>query len=327
VRLATARNGTPDGELVLVDRTLGWAVAAGAIARNLQDALDRWGQVLAPLQKLSGQLDAGQCPDARPLDPEKLEAPLPRAFAWLDGTSYLSHMARARELRGVTMPADFSQEPLMGERIGLFLGPRDPLPLLPGDIGMDIEGEIAVITGAVPVGASIAQARAAIRMVTMVNDTSLRTVLADTIQRGRSATLAAKPWPTMAPVAITPDALGDLWDGDLLRARMNCHVNGTLLAAPDASVEASFTFPQLIAYCARYRPLPCGTVLAVGTISNADDMVGGACIAERRCIEQRQFGAPVTPYLEVGHNLRIDMFDANGASIFGAIAQTVVAAH
>lgn len=326
MRLATVRNGAPDGELILVDRTQRWTVSASPIALNLQDALDRWEQVLAPLQSLGDRLDAGNCPEAQPFDIARLDAPLPRAYAWLDGTSYLSHMARARELRGVTMPSDFSEEPLMGERIGLFLGPRDPLPLLPGDMGMDIEGEIAVITGAVPVGASIEQARAAIRMVTLVNDISLRTILADTIKRGRSATLAAKPWPTMAPVAITPDALGDLWDGNLLRARMHCHVNGTPLASPDAAVEASFTFPELVAYCARYRPLPCGTVLAAGTISNADDAVGGACIAERRCIEQRHSGAPVTPYLEVGHDLRIDMFDADGVSIFGAIAQTVVAA-
>jgi fumarylacetoacetate (FAA) hydrolase len=215
----------------------------------------------------------------------------------------------------------------MGERIsGRFLGPCDPVPLPPGDVGLDIEGEIGVILDDVPPQTDRAKAGLHIRLVTLVNDISLRTVLADTIKRGRSATLAAKPYPTMAPVAVTPDELADAWDGELLRLPLHCYINGKLLAAPDGGKDACFGYPELISYCARYKPLPSGTVLAAGTLSNYDDDVGGACIAERRLIETKTSGAPITPYLQLGDELRIEMFDRAGNSIFGAIHQRVVSA-
>jgi len=324
MKLATLREGTRDGALVVVNRAM-TAMAKAAPEMTLQSALDRWGQVEPKLRETADRLERGEVKDALRFDLQLLDAPMPRSYGWLDGTSYLSHMVRARELRGAAMPPGIDGEPAMGERTGLFLAANDPLPLFEGDMGMDIEGEVGVILGDVPAGAGVEECRRAIRLITLVNDVSLRTVLADTAARGRSATLAAKPWPTQAPVAVTPDELGDAWDGDLLRLKLNCYLNGELFAAPDASIEASFTYPELISYCARYRPLPAGTVLAAGTISNSDDDVGGACIAERRCIEKRRQGAPVTNYLAVGDHVRIEMFDASGASIFGAIDQRVVA--
>lgn len=324
MKLATLRDDTPDGMLIVVNRDLDSFVRAAAIASTMRDALDRWAIVQPQLRTLSEALDSGTCPAAEPLDVAQLLAPLPRAFGWVDGTAYLSHMRRARELRGATLPDDFAREPLMTERISTFLAPTAPLPLPDPSVDMDVEGEVGVILGDVPAGASLAEARDAIRLVTLVNDVSLRRILAETVLRGRSATLMAKPYPTMAPVAVTPDELGDAWDGELLNLRMDVAINGRPLASPDGSMDASFSFPQLIAYSATYRPLPCGTVLAAGTLSNDDDDVGGACIAEMRCIEQKRTGAPATPYLAPGDRITIGMRDRAGASVFGTIEQEVV---
>lgn len=325
MKLATLRNHTRDGSLLVVNKRLTKMADASPIAPTLQAALDDWDVMEPRLRHFAEKLERGEIVTAMPFDANQLAAPLPRAFGWLDGTSYLSHMVRARELRGAKLPSGFDTEPAMGERLsGHFLGAMDPLRLLPGDLAMDIEGEIGVLLDDVPMCADIQEARRHIRLITLINDVSLRTILADTIARGRSATLAAKPWPTMAPVAVTPDELGDSWDGNLVKLRLYSYLNGELLSAPDASIEASFTYPELISYCAKYRPLPAGTVLAAGTISNYDDAVGGACIAERRCIEVRQHGAPITPYLQPGDSIKIDMLDGDGNSIFGAINQSII---
>jgi fumarylacetoacetate (FAA) hydrolase len=326
MKLTSHRNGSRDGALMVVNRALTRVTPATTVAPTLQAALDDWAEAEPRLRALSERLEKGMADPILAFDPAQLLAPLPRPFGWIDGTSYLSHMERARALRGAKLPDDFGKEPLMGERTsGGFLGPRDPLTLLPGDIGMDIEGEIGVILGDVPVLTKPDRAGEHIRLVTLVNDVSLRTVLADTAKRGRSATLFAKPYPTMAPVAVTPDELGDAWRGGLLHLPLLCHINGKLLAAPDGGKDASFTYPELISYCASYKPLPCGTVLAAGTLSNYDDEVGGACIAERRMIEVKRTGAPLTSYLQPGDELKIEMLDRDGASIFGAIQQIVEA--
>ncbi len=325
MKLATLRDATRDGTLMVVDRTLTRMIRASHIAPTMQAALDNWDAIAPRLEQLYDEVERGEADGAVAFDASLLAAPLPRAFGWIDGTSYLSHMERARALRGVSLPEDFSQEPLMGERVSVFLGGRDPLPLMAGDVGMDIEGEVGVILDDVPIGADEAEAARHIRLITIINDISLRTVLAETAKRGRSVTLFAKPYPTMAPVAVTPDELGQAWDGQLLKLPLVCHVNGVLIGAPDGGRDASFGFPRLVSYCATYKPLPAGTVLAAGTLSNYDDDIGGACIAERRLIEQRQGGAPTTRYLSGGDQIDIDMLDRYGASIFGAIRQTVVA--
>jgi len=326
MKLAALRDGTPDGTLILVDKHLTCFVPLAEVAATMRDALDRWDEILPELQERSAALNEGSTPDTQALNLSTLLAPLPRAYGWIDGTSYLSHMKRARALRGATLPDNFSSEPLMTERVSVFLGARDPLPLLSPDVNMDFEGEIGVILGEVPAQSTVLAAGSSIRLVTLINDVSLREVLAQAVLRGRSVTLLAKPYPTMAPVAVTPDELGLAWDGHLLRLPLLCHVNGELVASPDGSVDATYTFPELISYCTSYRPLPSGTVLAAGTVSNEDDDRGGACIAERRLIEQKRFGKPKTPYLAVGDSLKIEMFDIDGLSIFGAIEQRVVTA-
>jgi fumarylacetoacetate (FAA) hydrolase len=328
MKLATLRDGTRDGALIVVNRDLTKMTPASHIAHTLQAALDDWSACEPKLRDFFDRLQRGEVEHSSAFDSSKLLAPLPRAYGWIDGTSYLSHMERARALRGAKLPDDFRKEPLMGERTpGRFFGPQEALPLLPGDIGMDIEGEIGVILDDVPLQVDRARAGSHIRLITLVNDVSLRTVLAETIKRGRSATLFAKPYPTMAPVAVTPDELGAAWDGELLKLRLHCHINGKLLGRPDGGKDASFGYPELVSYCARYKPLPAGTVLAAGTLSNYDDDAGGACIAERRMIEVKQTGSPITPYLQPGDELRIEMLDPQGKSIFGAIQQRVEAAQ
>lgn len=325
MKLGTLNDGTRDGALVIVNTLLTQMVSVTAIAPTMRDALDQWNDVAPALQRVSDELNAGNVTEAVPFAPDEMLAPLPRAYGWLDGTSYLAHMKRARELRGATLPDDFSKEPLMTERVSTFLSPRAPLPLMSEEVEMDIEGEIGVILGDVPVAARKEDVGKQIRLITLINDVSLRAVLTEAVARGRPVTLFAKPYPTMAPVAVTPDELGDAWDGNLVNLALHCHLNGKLLAAPDGGKDASFTFPQLISYCATYKPLPSGTVLAAGTLSNNDDSIGGACIAEKRLIEQKQTGRPITPYLKVGDDLKIEMFDAAGRSIFGAIEQRVMA--
>jgi fumarylacetoacetate (FAA) hydrolase len=326
MKLASLREGKPDGTLILVDGHLRTFVRVSDLATTMRDALDTWETIASELQRRSDALNDGKMDSAEALDPSRLLAPLPRAYGWIDGTSYLSHMKRARALRGAALPENFTSEPLMSERVSTFMGARDELPLADLEVDMDFEGEIGVILGAVPVRCPASKAGSSIRLITLINDVSLREVLAQAVLRGRSVTLLAKPYPTMAPVAVTPDELGGAWDGLLLRLPLHCHVNGRLVASPDASLDATFTFPQLIAYCASYRPLPSGTVLAAGTVSNDDDERGGACIAERRLIEQKHTGEPKTAYLKPGDRLTIEMHDAQGHSIFGAIDQKVVPA-
>lgn len=327
MKLATMRTDSPDGSLVVVNSDLTQMVCARSVAERMIDALDEWDMRAPQLQALAHALEAGSLKDAMPFDASLLAAPLPRAYAWIDGTSYLSHMERARALRGATLPDDFRSEPLMTERVSVFLGAQDPVPLADPQDDMDIEGEVGVILGNVPAGAGEIQAAAAIRLVTVINDISLRSILVEKVRRDRPVTLAAKPYPTMAPIAMTPDELGPAWNGGLVHLVMHCAINGQTLAEPHGGHDASFSFPQLIAYCAEHRPLPTGTVLAAGTLSNKDDDRGGACIAERRLIEQKRTGAPATPYLRVGDTLEISMRDDRGIDVFGTIRQTVVAAR
>lgn len=327
MKLASLRDGSPDGTLVVVDRNLRTCIAVPEIARTMRDALDRWESVEGDLAERSNALNAGHVAQADAFVAANVLAPLPRAYGWIDGTSYLWHMKRARALRGAELPDDFATEPLMTERISTFLAATDDLPLSDDNVDMDFEGEVAVILGNVPMRSPVAAASAPIRLITLVNDVSLRAVLAQTALRGRSVTLLAKPFPTMAPVAVTPNELGAAWDGQLLRLPLLCHVNDRLIACPDGGLDATFTFPELIAYCASHRPLPGGTVIAAGTLSNEDEVRGGACIAERRLIETKQSGKPATDYLRVGDRLRLEMFDARGQSVFGAIDQRIVRAQ
>lgn len=326
MKLATLRTGTRDGVLIVCSCDLTRAVRADGIATTMQAALDDWARVAGPLQSLAHALEARQVEGASPLDPAQLMAPLPRPFGWIDSSVYLNHMELARRLRNVEMPEVFRREPLLSPRVPeRFHGPREAIGLPSGDIGLDIEGEVAVILDDVPTGVSVQQAAQSIRLITLVNDTSYRSVYARDLAQGKTG-FHGKGAPVMAPVAVTPDELGAAWDGGKVCLPLECHINGKRLGSPDAGKDMHFYFPAIIAHAAKLRPLAAGTVIGSGAVSNRDRAAGSACIAETRMIETMEGGKAVTPYLAIGDTVRIEMFDAARRSIFGAILQRVQAA-
>lgn len=324
MKLATLRDGTPDGALLIVSRDLTRAIAATGIASSLQAALDDWQRTAPSLQVLYEQLASGDLEGAFRLDTTRLAAPLPRAFGWIDSSVYLNHMELARRLRGATVPEAYRREPLMSPRLpSPFLAAHDDLVMPPGDVDLDIEGELAVIVDAVAARTPLADAVRHIKLVLLINDVSLRAVFARELAEGKTGYLG-KASASMSPVAVTPDEIGPAWNGGTIGLPLVCHVNGSLLGRPNAAVDMSFDFRDLVSHATLFRPLGCGTVLASGTVSNRDPAAGSACIVERRMTETLQFGAPRTEYLQVGDRFRIEMLDAEGASLFGAISQRVV---
>jgi len=324
MKLATRKNGARDGELLLISRDLSQAVSAADIAPTLQAALDNW-DVLAPeLSQRYALLNAGRIEQAFALDTATLAAPLPRAYQWADGSAYLVHSELVRAARGAMLDAELWEDPLMYQGgSDNFLGPRDDVALESENWGIDLEGEIAVITGDVPMGSRPEQTGRHIRLLMLVNDVSLRALVPAELKKGFGF-FQSKPATAFSPVAVTPDELGDAWDGARLHLPLTVHVNHSLLGSPHAGTDMVFDFPHLVAHAAKSRVLGAGTVIGSGTVSNADRSVGSACIAERRALETVRGGAPVTPFLSFGDRMRIEMFDSAGRSIFGAIDQQVV---
>lgn len=322
MKLATLKNGTPDGTLVVVSRDLNHALSARHIAPTLLDALRTWNAVEAPLRDLYAALNAGGSSQSMVFDPARAMASLPRAPQWLDGSCFLNHgrlMARAFKLdRDVD-----TQTPLVYQGASDdFLGPQDDSPLPDEAHGIDFEGEFAVITGPIPMGTARTEAEPLIRLITMVNDVSLRSFGPREMQGGFGF-IQAKPSTSFAPVAVTPDELGPHWrDG---RVHMNLHVewNGQPFGHPHGG-EMDFSFHQLIEHVSLTRKLTAGTIIGSGTISNADPTVGSACIAERRAM-QMIAGQPLTPYMRFGDRVRITARTAGGEAPFGSIDQRMVA--
>jgi len=324
MKLATLRDGTPDGALVVVSRDLSRAVAATGIAPTLLAALDDWERRAPQLQDLSNRLAAGSLEGAFLLEPHRLAAPLPRAFGWIDSSVYLNHMELARKLRGATVPDAYRREPLMSPRLpSPFLAANDDLPLPPGNVDLDIEGELAAIVNAVAPRTPPSEAGLHIKLLVLLNDVSLRAVFAREMAEGKTGYLG-KSAASMSPVAVTPDELGAAWNGGTIALPLLCHINDRLLGRPNAAVDMSFDLRDLVSQASTYRPLGAGTIIATGTVSNRDPEVGSACIAERRMTETLQYGAPRSDYLKAGDRFRIEMLDSHDESIFGAIAQQVV---
>ncbi|HZD25133.1 MAG TPA: fumarylacetoacetate hydrolase family protein [Alphaproteobacteria bacterium] len=333
MKLGSLKGGR-DGRLVVVSRDLTQAVEAAGIAPTLQAALDDWVATAPKLQGLAEALNAGNAGGAFALDPAALAAPLPRAYQWADGSAYLNHVELVRKARGAEMPPSFWDDPLMYQGgSDAFLGPRDDVPLGSEDWGIDFEAEVAVIVDDVPMGVSPDQAALYIRLVLLVNDVSLRNLIPGELGKGFGF-FNGKPSSAFSPVAVTPDELGEAWDGRKLSGALLCHLNGGLFGKADAGVDMNFDFPALIAHAAKSRPLTAGTIVGSGTVSNrtgeghgsaiADGGVGYSCIAEVRMIETIKDGKPATPFMRFGDRVRIEMLDAAGASIFGAIDQRMV---
>jgi fumarylacetoacetate (FAA) hydrolase len=333
MKLATLQQGGRDGTLVVVSRDLTRCQPVPAIACTLQAALDDWERCAPRLQQVSDALNAGHAPGAQSFDPAQCHSPLPRAYQWADGSAYLNHVELVRKARGSEMPASFWTDPLMYQGgSDSFVPPLAPIDAITEDWGIDFEAEVAVVTGDLPLGAGVAQCAQAIRLVMLVNDVSLRHLIPAELAKGFGF-FQSKPASSFAPVAVTPDELGGAWQDCKLHLPLSVQLNGQPFGRPDAGQDMAFSFAQLVAHVTKTRAMAAGSIVGSGTVSNkqgslhgssiAHGGVGYCCLAELRMVETIEGGAPVTPFLRFGDRVRIEMRDAAGQSIFGAIDQTV----
>lgn len=324
MKLATQKNGTRDGALIVVSRDLTRAAAATHIARTLQDALDDWANVEPKLRALYDALNAGTTDASITLDTSKLAAPLPRAYQWADASAYVNHVELVRKARGVEMPESFWNDPLIYQGgSDTMMGPNDDIELADLSWGIDFEAEIAVITDDVPMGVTPEDAASHIKLIMLVNDVSLRYLAKNELQKGFGF-FQCKPATAFSPVAITPDALGDAWKDGKVHLPLITHRGAELFGKPNAGVDMVFNFPTLIAHAARSRRLSAGTIIGSGTVSNKDRSVGSSCIVEKQTLEKLETGEVKTPFLQFGERVHIEMLDKDGTSIFGAIDQKLV---
>jgi fumarylacetoacetate (FAA) hydrolase len=334
MKLATLKDGTRDGALVVVSQDLTSAARVPDIAPILQAALDSWDTAEPALQAVYAQLNAGGAPDSFALNAEALHAPLPRAYQFGDGSAYLNHVQLVRRARNAEMPESFWTDPLMYQGgSDSFIGARDPIEAASEEWGIDFEGEIGVITGDVPPGIGSDDASGRIRLLMLINDVSLRNLIPAELGKGFGF-FQSKPACSFSPVAVTPDELGDAWDGSRLHLPLTVHLNGDKFGKPQAGPEMIFGFDELVAHAAKTRRLASGTIIGSGTVSNpdadggpgrpvSDGGVGYTCLAEQRTVEKLLYGEIKTPFMRFGDRVRMELFDRQGRSVFGAIDQTV----
>ncbi len=323
MKLASLKRGGRDGTLVVVSRDLARCAAVPEIAPTLQRALEEWPRTELALRSVSAQLEQGRI-DSEPFAASAAASPMPRAYQWLDGSAYLHHAELVRKARHAEMPQSLYSDPLMYQGgSDSFIGPTDDILVADEAYGIDFESEVAVIVDDVPMGITADQAGAHVRLVMLVNDVSLRNLIPPELAKGFGF-VHGKPATAFSPVAVTPDELGAAWNGRTVALPLTSSINGKLFGRPNAGRDMNFDFPTLIAHAAKTRELEAGTIIGSGTVSNRDPAAGSACLAERRMIETIETGAPKTPFLKFGDHVRIEMKDAEGRSIFGAIDQRVV---
>lgn len=323
MRLASLRDGTRDGELVVVSKGGDQYASAAEAAATLQAALDDWDSAAPYLRELAARLDAGEA-DALPLDVSQLMAPLPRAYEWLDGSAYLNHVELVRKARGAEVPDFLQHDPLMYQGgSGVLLGARDELTLPEPAWGLDYEAELAVILGDTPQGTTAQGALAAIRLVMLVNDVSYRNLIPAELAKGFGF-VQSKPATAFSPFAVTLDELGAAYREGRIYLPLRSFVNDRRMGEPQAGEEMHFSFGDLIAHVCRTRALVAGTIVGSGTVSNRDPERGVSCLAELRMREIIETGTATTPFLTYGDRVRIEMLDSAGRSIFGCIDQRVV---
>ena len=323
MKLASLKSGRRDGTLIVVDRALQHCVEAAGIAPTLQAAMDDWDLCAPRLNALYEALNAGDCDEAQRLDYTALASPFPRAYEFLDGSAYLPHVERVRRARGAEVPESFYTDPLMYQATSAgFLGPRDPVPVVSEEYGIDFEAEVVVVTDDVPMDVSAADALGHIQLIGLVNDVSLRNLIPGELAKGFGF-LHSKPRSALSPVLVTPDELGDAWRDGVLHLPLRSWLNGEWFGEPQAGEDMQFHFGQLVAHAAKTRPLTAGTIVGSGTVANADESAGASCLAERRMLEIIADGKPTTPFMSFGDTIRIDMLDEAGRSIFGAIEQLI----
>ena len=323
MKLGSLKEGGRDGTLIVVSRDLTRAVRAEGIAPTLQRALEDWSNAAPRLNALSDALNAGEAEGAFALEMQALAAPLPRAYEFVDGSAYLPHVARVRRARGAEVPESFYVDPLMYQAVSAgFYGPRDPVRVPSEDYGIDLEAEVVIVTDDVPMAPTPEQAAGHIQLIGLVNDVSLRNLIPNELAKGFGF-LQSKPRSALSPVFVTPDELGDAWRDNKVHLPLVTHINGAWFGAPEAGVDMQFDFALLVAHAAKTRPLSAGTIVGSGTVANEDTSLGASCFAEKRTVETLETGKPITPFMQYGDVVRIEMRDRDGADIFGAIEQRI----
>ncbi|MBA1147442.1 fumarylacetoacetate hydrolase family protein [Ectothiorhodospiraceae bacterium WFHF3C12] len=322
MKLASLNEGR-DGKLLVVSKDLSRAVMVEGIAPTMQAALDDWHRTAPRLEEIYRALNAGEASGAFDVDVSRLASPLPRAFQWADGSAYVNHVELVRKARGAQMPESFWSDPLMYQGgSDSFIGPREDILAASEDWGIDFEAEIAVVTDDVPMGVTPERAGEHIKLLMLVNDVSLRNLIPGELGKGFGF-FQAKPASAFSPVAVTPDELGAAWDGARVHLPIQVHFNGERFGHPQAGVDMTFDFPRLISHAARTRFMEAGSIVGSGTVSNYDRSLGSCCIGEKRMLETLDAGEPSTPFMRFGDRVRIEMHDADGRDIFGAIDQQV----
>ncbi|MDQ3263812.1 MAG: fumarylacetoacetate hydrolase family protein [Myxococcota bacterium] len=323
MKLATLRDGTRDGQLLVVSGDNARCTPGTAVAPTLQAALDDWARAEPLLQELSRQLDAGQLP-GQPLDFSLLLSPLPRAYEWVDGSAYLNHVRLVRKARNAEPPPTLESDPLVYQGgSGIFLAPTEDLYLEDPAWGADFESEVCVVLGDVPQGTRKEEGERHVRLVMLANDVSLRNLIPAELAKGFGF-FQGKPATAFSPLVVTPDSLGGKWKNGRLHMRVRTTLNGKVVGDTDAGPEMHFSFFDLLAHIAKTRAFTAGTVLGSGTVSNHDRARGISCLAEQRMIETIEQGGPKTPFLQYGDRVEIEALDEQGHSVFGKISQKVV---
>jgi fumarylacetoacetate (FAA) hydrolase len=322
MKLGTLADGTRDGRLVVVRRDLQRCADATAIAPNLQTALDDWDRTEPLLRVLAADLESGAVP-GEPFDPMVALAPLPRAYEWMDGSAYLNHVRLVRRARNAEPPPTLETDPLVYQGgSGVFLAPRQDIPLPDPTWGLDFEAEVCVILGDTPQGTKAEHADRYVRLLLLCNDVTLRNLVPAELAKGFGF-FQSKPATAFSPVAVTPDELGDLWRDGRLHLPLCTWLNGKLVGDPEAGEGMHFSFFDLIQHVCKTRSYTAGTILGSGTVSNEDRDRGSSCLSEVRTLETLEHGQPSTPWLQPGDRVCIEMKDSTGASVFGTIEQTV----
>ncbi len=323
MKLASLKSGGRDGTLIVVSRDLTRFIMATEVAGTLQQALDNWASSAPLLNLLYEALNDGNRKDAATLDINDLASPFPRAYEFVDGSAYLPHVERVRRARGAEVPASFYEDPLMyqGTSAG-FLGPRDPVPVVSEDYGIDFESEVVVVTDDVDMAVTPEEAANHIQLIGLINDVSLRNLIPAELAKGFGF-LQSKPRSALSPVLVTPDELGESWKDNKVDLPLYSWLNGELFGRPHAGHDMQFNFAELVAHAAKTRPLVAGTIVGSGTIANQDVALGASCLAEKRMLEIIDKGKPETPFMSFGDTIRIDMPGADGKSIFGDIEQVI----
>lgn len=325
MKLASLKHGR-DGKLVVVSKDRKHYLPAGSTASTMQDALDNWATVAPQLKKLYDELESGKVKGASSFDETQCASPLPRAYQIVDGSAYLTHVELVRKARGADMPPSFLTDPLMYQAVSdTTLAPHDPIPAVSEAHGIDFEAEVAVIVDDVPMGVNAAEAAGHIKLIMLMNDVSLRSLIPAELEKGFGF-LNSKPPSAFSPVAVTPDELSEAWRGGKLHLPIVSTLNGEKFGSPDAGDDMQFDFGTLIAHAAKTRPLAAGTIVGSGTVSNKNYKdVGSSCLAEIRMIEKIEQGDFKTPFMKIGDTIKIEMMNARGESVFGTIEQKVVA--